>query len=235
MIKSFAKLTLTGETVWEKRAPMDSGRYAKGEDQTTEGKWGRDRFMPTNVAFHPTDGSFYLADGYGAHCIHRYDKDANYVSTIGTPGKGDGEFNLPHGLWIDTRGGRDPQICVTDRSNGRLQWFDLDGKHLKTMDEPFILPANIDIMGDTLLVPDLAARITLIDKDDKMIHLGEDQAWLDEVLKGNKVFRRSPGRWHEEAEGRFIHPHDACFDAAGNIMVAEWVSTGRVTKLRKVS
>jgi hypothetical protein len=30
-------------------------------------------------------------------------------------------------------------------------------------------------------------------------------------------------------------PHDACFDPAGNIFVAEWVHTGRITKLRKVS
>ncbi|HYO25390.1 MAG TPA: hypothetical protein VEQ85_10625 [Lacipirellulaceae bacterium] len=32
-----------------------------------------------------------------------------------------------------------------------------------------------------------------------------------------------------------MHPHDACFDAEGNIYVAEWVHTGRVTKLRKLS
>ena len=35
--------------------------------------------------------------------------------------------------------------------------------------------------------------------------------------------------------GKFIHPHDACFDAQGNIFVVEWVEVGRVTKLRKVS
>ena len=35
--------------------------------------------------------------------------------------------------------------------------------------------------------------------------------------------------------GKFLHPHDACFDAHGNIFIAEWVATGRITKLRKVS
>jgi hypothetical protein len=34
--------------------------------------------------------------------------------------------------------------------------------------------------------------------------------------------------------GKFIHPHDACFDSEGNIFVTEWVDTGRVTKLRKL-
>ena len=33
---------------------------------------------------------------------------------------------------------------------------------------------------------------------------------------------------------RFIHPHDACFDKAGNIYTVEWVVGGRVTKLTKV-
>ena len=32
-IKAFAKLTLKGETVWEKYAPMDSGVYRKDEDK----------------------------------------------------------------------------------------------------------------------------------------------------------------------------------------------------------
>ena len=231
-VKSFAKMTLKGEIVWFRRAPMASGRYADGEDTSTSANWRRQGFLPTNIAFHPSDGSFYLADGYGAHCIHRYDKDAKYLSTFGSPGKADGQFNLPHGLGIDTRAGRAPSICVTDRANGRLQWFDLDGKHLRTLSEPFILPANVDVHGDLLLIPDLSARVTLIDKNDKMIHLGEDENWRKEVLADNKSLRQQPKRW---IDGKFIHPHDACFDAQGNIFVAEWVNPGRVTKLRKLS
>ena len=34
--------------------------------------------------------------------------------------------------------------------------------------------------------------------------------------------------------GKFVHPHDACFDREGNIFVAEWVATGRVTKLKRL-
>jgi len=230
-VKSFAKMTLTGETVWYQRAPMASGRYKEGEDFTTKKEWGRKSFMPTNIAFHPTDGSFYLADGYGAHCIHRYDSQGRYLSTIGKPGKKDGEFNLPHGLWIDDRGGKTPSLCVTDRSNGRLQWFDLDGKHLKTMKDPFILPANIDVFGDLMLIPDLAARLTFLDKDDKIIHLGDGEEWRKQVTANGNKMRTQPERW---ADGKFIHPHDACFDGAGNIFVAEWVQTGRITKLKKL-
>jgi hypothetical protein len=43
--------------------------------------------------------------------------------------------------------------------------------------------------------------------------------------------RTDEAKWQN---GKFVHPHDACFDADGNIFVAEWVATGRVTKLRRV-
>ncbi len=231
-LKNFAKLTLKGELVWEKRAPMDSHLYPKDEDTKPAKRWGRDAFMPTNYAFLP-DGGFYLADGYGSYRIHRYDKHGNWKSMFGAPGTEAGQFNTPHGIWLDDRPGKEPSIVVADRANKRLQWFTLEGKHLKTLDG-FILPANIDVHHDVLLVPDLSARITLLDKDDQVIvHLGEDPAWREQVLKdGMKLRRDEKGEgW---VAGKFLHPHDACFDPAGNIFVAEWVHTGRITKLRKV-
>jgi hypothetical protein len=232
-LKNFAKLTLKGEVVWEKRAPMDSGLYPKNEDTKPTKRWGRDAFMPTNFAFLP-DGGFFLADGYGSYRIHRYDRDGNWKSMFGVPGKGDGQFDTPHGLWIDHRPGRDISLVVADRANKRLQWFNLEGRHLKTLDG-FILPANLDLQGEVLLVPDLSARVTLLDKNDQVItHLGEDPAWREQVLKdGMKLRRDEKGTtW---VSGKFLHPHDACFDPVGNIFVAEWVHTGRITKLRKLS
>ena len=232
-LKNFAKLTLKGELVWEKRAPMASRLYPDNEDTRPAKRWGRDAFMPTNYAFLQ-DGEFFLADGYGSYRIHRYDKDGNWKSMFGEPGKNDGQFNTPHGIWIDARPGRAVSVVVADRANKRLQWFTLEGKHLKTMDG-FILPANIDSLGGVLLVPDLSARITLLDQNDHVItHLGEDPAWREQVLKdGMKLRGNAKGEgW---VSGRFLHPHDACFDPAGNIFVAEWVHTGRITKLRKVS
>ena len=232
-LKNFAKLTLKGEQVWEKRAPMDSGIYAKDEDTKPAKRWGRDAFMPTNYAFLP-DGGFYVADGYGSYRIHRYDKDGNWKSMFGAPGKKDGEFNTPHGIWIDNRPGRDPSVIVADRANARLQWFTFEGNHLKTLDG-FILPANIDARGDVLLVPDLSARVTLLDKDNNVIaHLGEDPEWRAEVLK-DKMKLRSAANGEGWVSGKFLHPHDACFDRDGNIFVAEWVHTGRVTKLRRLT
>ena len=227
-VKSFAKLTLKGNTVWENYAPMESGVYRRDEDKVRVKRWGRDAFMPTNFAFLD-DGGFLLADGYGSFCIHRYDKDANWVSKFGGPGKGEGTFNTPHGIWIDRRSGRVPQIVVCDRAHHSLQYFTMDGKYIETL-KGYGLPANIDSWKDLLLVPELHARVTLLNDNNEVVaKLGED---VERVTKKVKGVRNDSKKW---LPGKFIHPHDACFDNDGNIFVAEWVSTGRVSRLRRLN
>jgi hypothetical protein len=212
------KATLKGEVVWRKW-PETGGQYERA-----------DAFRPTNVAFAP-DGGFYVADGYGSHYIHQYDKDTKWVRTWGGFGKEPGKMSTPHGIWLDDRPGRTPSLVVADRANARLQYFTLDGKHLSFVNE-VSFPAHFDIRGILLLVPDLHARVSLFDQNNKVIvHLGYDPEWTKKVLDGFKV-RQKP---EECPAGKFIHPHDACFDKDGNIFVAEWVQTGRVSMLKRVS
>ncbi|QDT75071.1 NHL repeat-containing protein [Lacipirellula limnantheis] len=234
MKRSFAKLTPDGETVWHKFAPMEAGGYAEGENvlPRTDNPWGRDRFHPTNYAFLP-DGGFYLADGYGSFRMHRYDADGKWLSSFGKPSDGDkpadGAFNTPHGVWIDARGD-EPLVVVADRANKRLQWFTLDGEHRRTQDG-FLLPANVDSQGELLLVPDLVGRVTLLNgKNEVVSHLGDDSERMK--ADANFAIRGDEKQWNA---GKFVHPHDACFDADGNIYVAEWVGSGRVSKLKKLS
>ena len=227
-LKTIAKLTLDGEVVWQKYAPMKSDRYADGEATDPKKIWGRDRFMPTNFAFLP-DGDFLLADGYGAYCIHHYDADGNWKGHFGGAGKGEGTFNLPHGIWVDDRDGIESRIVVADRANHTLQLFDMDHRYKQTV-EGFGLPANVDTHGDLMLVPELVARVSLLDLNYKPVAtLGDDR---ERILADKKrSVRADESRW---LDGKFIHPHDACFDLEGNIHVAEWVATGRVTKLTRV-
>ena len=123
-------------------------------------------YKPTNVAFAP-DGGFYVGDGYGSHYIHQYDKDAHWVRTWGGLGTTPGKMNTPHGLWLDDRPGRTPSLVVADRANARLQYFTLDGKHISFVND-VLFPAHFDIRGDVLLVPDLHARVSLFDRDNKV-------------------------------------------------------------------
>ena len=227
-VKSFAMLTLKGETIWEKYAPMDSGVYRKDEDKIRVKRWGRDAFMPTNFAFLD-DGGFLLTDGYGSWYVHRYDKEGNWVSKFGGPGEVEGKFNLPHGIWIARRPGRKERIVVCDRAHHTLQYFNMDGKYLETL-KGYGLPANCDTYKNLLLVPELQARVTLLnEKNEIVVQLGED---VERVTKTVKGVRNDPKKW---IDGKFVHPHDACFDHDGNILVAEWVATGRVTRLRRLS
>ncbi len=231
-VKTIVKATIDGEIVWQQYAPTQSGHYAPGEGSSPERIWGRDRFMPTNFAFLP-DGDFLVADGYGSYYVHRYDADGNWLSCFGGQGKGTGTFNLPHGLWVDQRDGGEPEIVVADRAHNQLQIFTLAGEYKKTV-EGFGLPANIDTRGDLMLVPELVARVSLLDRNHQTIAtIGDDrQRVLDDKETSKKfAIRADASRWQQ---GKFVHPHDACFDQEGNIFVAEWVSTGRVTKLTRV-
>ncbi len=214
-----AKMTLKGETVWQAGVPFECGKYdAKAP-----------AFRPTNISFHP-DGGFYVGDGYGSNLIHHYGADGKYRSTFGGTGTDPGLFRTPHGQWLDERDGT-PKIAICDRANARLQYMSLEGQHLGFV-EGLLFPADIDIRGDIMMVPDLHCRITLFDKQNKVIaHLGEDPEWRKEVLAGFKM-RGQPERW---VPGKFVHPHDACFDKDGNIFVAEWVNTGRVSFLKKIT
>ena len=219
--RKIMKMTLKGEKVWETQQPVESGKYIKVE-----------QFNPTNIAFAP-DGGFYVADGYGSHFIHQYDQAGKWVRTWGGGGKGVGQFQTPHGIWLDNRPGKEVSIVVADRANARLQYFTLDGQPLadRMVSNTVSFPAHFDIRGAELLVADLHARLTILDKDNQVVvHLGYDPNWTKQVLEGFKM-RTQPTQWQA---GRFVHPHDACWDKSGNIYVAEWVATGRISFLKHV-
>ena len=218
----FTKMTLKGEVVW-KRGRAELNKDSDGLLDKVK------RYRPTNTSFRP-DGGYYLGDGYGSNYLFEYDKNDQFVRAIGGAGTDNGKFRTPHGQWLDERDGT-PKLVVADRANERLQWFDMDGNHVSTVDG-FLFPADVDVSGDLMLVPDLYTRVTILGKDNKVVaQLGDDEAWRKKVLAA-KGTRNTPDAWED---GRFIHPHDACFDSNGDIYVVEWVRTGRVTKLVKVS
>ncbi len=165
--KTFAKLTLKGEVIWQKYAPMESGLYPEGENTNPQRIWGRDRFLPTNFAFLD-NGDFLLVDGYGSYRVHRYDQDGNWKSMFGGVGPGAGTFRLPHGIWVDKRPGRDPSIVVVDRVNHVLQYFTLDGVYKETL-SGYGLPANADTWQDLMVVPELLARISILNQHNEVV------------------------------------------------------------------
>lgn len=215
------KATLDGEEVWTIRYPVDSAAYKPGADGKPV------KYSPTNLAIAP-NGDIYVGDGYGSSYINQYNSKGDFIRTFGGKGKEAGQLDCPHGILVDTRG-KDPVLVVADRANHRLQRFTLEGKHIDFVDGT-TLPCHFSVYknGD-VVIPDLGAKVTLLDRNNQVIgHLGDDSAantWGQ--------LRKEPR--DKFAPGKFVCPHGACFDHAGNIFVVEWVEVGRVTKLRRVS
>jgi hypothetical protein len=214
------KVTIKGEKVWTIGYPDESDAYQP--DVTGQ----KPKYSPTNLAVTP-NGAIYVGDGYGSSYINQYDRNGKYIRTFGGKGVEAGKLNCPHGLIVDSRHVGDPILTVADRGNNRIQRFTLEGEHID-----FVAGTNMPChfgfsMNGDMVVPDLGARVTLMDRDNNVIgHLGDDSAseWQKTRTLGRDQFK----------PGKFIAPHGACFDHAGNIFVVEWVEVGRVTKLRKL-
>ena len=215
------KTTLNGEEVFTLGYPKESEPYAKpGPD----GK--KLKYSPTNLAIAP-NGDLYVGDGYGSSYILQYNVKGEYIRTFGGPGKEAGQLSCPHGLIMDQRGA-EPILTVADRSNKRIQRLTLDGKHIDFL-YGTNAPCYFDIYknGD-MVVPDLFARVTLMDSNNQIItNLGDDSG--SDYMETRKLTR------DHFKPGKFVCPHGACFDHAGNIYVVEWVEVGRVSRLQKMS
>lgn len=206
------KTDLAGKVVWQRGVPDADGLYANAGE-----------YHPTNVAI-TSDGTLFIGDGYGKSWVHIYDTDGNYKKSFGGAGNYPGKLSCPHGLMIDTRGST-PVLAVADRANHRIQYFSTAGEHLSFVTDEMKLPCHFHQRGTDLLVPDLQARVTILNKDNKLIaHLCD----------GEKMDLRDKPR-EQFVPGKFICPHSAIWDHNGNIFVVEWVEVGRVTKLKRVS
>ena len=213
------KTTLDGEKVFTLGYPDQSEAYKPGPD----GK--KPKYSPTNLAIG-LNGDLYVGDGYGSSYINQYNTKGDYIRTFGGPGKEKGQLSCPHGIVLDTRG-ETPNLTVADRANKRLQRFTLDGQHIDFVNN-LPAPCHFGIFknGD-MVIPDLFARVTLLDKDNRVItQLGDDST--SDYMAKRKL------KADAFTTGRFVCPHGACFDHLGNIYVVEWVEVGRVSKLRKV-
>jgi len=205
------KATLDGEILWERGAPDLPGAYG-----------APDQYTPTDVAVSP-DGRVYATDGYGKGWVHEYTTSGDYVRSFGGPNV----FNCPHGVWIDTRAS-EPVLLIADRGHHQIQVLDLDGKPISIVTDEQNMPCCFFQHGDEIVIPDLFGRVTILAGDNKLIaHLGENP--------GVNEWPGYPNIPHDKREpGKFISPHAVTVDDNGDIYVVEWVSDGRVTKLRKV-
>ena len=103
--------------------------------------------LPADIAF-ASDGSIYVADGYGNNRIAKFSPDGKFLLDWGRKGTAPGEFDLPHSVAVDAQG----LVYVADRNNARIQVFDGSGKFLNAWkSEALGRPWSLTVGPDNLL------------------------------------------------------------------------------------
>jgi hypothetical protein len=214
------KTTLQGETVLSLPFPNLDG-------------YNDPKYAPTWVSVFEErfggNGDIWVADGYGAAYVHRYDRSGNYLSSLdGTTGAG--RFRHPHGLHVDVRK-NDPELYIADRMNRRIQVYDAEGTFKRLVPDAIDTSACAFIPhGEFTLIPEAPyrARLTILGPDDRVVAtLGEnDQACTRPGFPNDRALVEP---------GRFVAPHSVAVDAVGSIYVVEWITGGRITKLAKAA
>jgi DNA-binding beta-propeller fold protein YncE len=125
------KFTTSGKllmTIGTKGYRSDTGAdntdfSSNGYKRVTHG--GEPFNMPAGVAVAPS-GEIFVADGYANCRVHKFTPQGKLIASWGDPGSGPGQFMLPHGVWVDSRG----RVLVADRENDRVQVFTQDGEFI---------------------------------------------------------------------------------------------------------
>ena len=208
------KLKLNGEQVWAIHFPQEAGIYKDANG-----------FNPCAVTVAP-DGSIFVADGYGANYVLKFDKDRKFVKAFGGKGAEEGKFNTCHGIGLDTRQDK-PLLLVCNRNNNRVEHWDLDGNFVRVIQKDLRMPAAVHIRGDYALVPELQGRVTVLNKDGSIAAQVGDNP--NEKQRAN--FGLPQDQWQD---GVCNSPHGASIDKDGNLIVAEWSQFGHLHKFARV-
>ena len=169
---------------------------------------------PTDVAV-AADGNIFISDGYRNTRVMKLSPNGAFVSQWGSKGNGPGEFNVPHGLALDSVG----RIYVADRENDRVQVFDPSGLFLAqwkggAIGRPYgisIAPNSTALVADGGEQPDSPP----------------DRSGVD-VLKLDGTMIERFGRWGNY-DGQFRMAHDVAVAQDGTAYVGD-ITGGRVQK-----
>ena len=170
------------------------------------------------------NGDLYVTDGYASDYVHRFDKTGKYLKSFG--GKQPPySFKTLHKLAIDTRFDP-PRLIGCDRANGRVVHMSLDGEFLGDVAKDLLLPAAVAIHGDLAVIGEIKGRITMLDKEGKIVAQFGANDHADEVGT-NKT---EPDKWRP---GVVTAPHGVAFDANGDVFVSEYNIYGRVHRFNR--
>ena len=180
-----------------------------GERGAPAPKWSGAPFnRPTSAAIRPSNGDWYVSDGYGNARIHVYSPQGEHKFSWGAPGIDPGEFMRPHNIAIDAA----ERVYVADREAHRIQIFDPDGRFI-AMWSNVHRPDAMVLWGGHIYVGELNA-IGGFDSP----NMGHRVEVFD--LAGKLVSRFGAAQ-EGEGPGEFVAPHGVAVDSQGSLYVAE--------------
>ncbi len=202
-------------TLGQSGRPSDTG--ATSIDYRTIRHAGPPFYFPTNVAL-AVNGEVYVSDGYGNARVHRFRADGVLLQSWGEPGRGPGEFQIPHGIAITADG----RVIVADRENHRLQFFTPDGQFLTEWTD-IARPCQVALDADGVIyVAELGYRAgmwpgTTAPAPDAT------GGRISIFSPSGELLSRFGGGEHPESPGDFFAPHDIRVDRHGDLYVSEVV------------
>jgi len=110
-----------------------------GDEEEDENKFFE---TPVSVAVD-SDQLVYICDFHN-HCVKVFSNSGDYMRTIGRRGQGPGDMYAPNYITLSPNG----DLLVSDLGNGRIQWFNNQGKskhilkHKEIIDWLGVIPGN---------------------------------------------------------------------------------------------
>lgn len=176
-----------------------------------------------------SSGDLWVADGYGASLVHRFDAAGNHLQTIDGSESGI-SFACPHGLMI-RRGTGASELYVADRGNRRIVVLDLAGKLKRIVaDGDLDSPSSMVAHGNSTYVTELFGGIARLE-DDELTSFIERSRPRDHTAPDwpNRI---NDKRLHgpNPDTGEFNSPHGICTDGQ-SLFVTEWFIGGRLLRI----
>lgn len=155
----------------------------------------------TDIGVNKT-GHTYVTD-FDNNNIKVYNSTGTLLFDFGSPGSGDGQFNSPFGLALDSQG----NVYVADRGNSRVQIFDGAGNYV----------SKVGASGDH----SLSAPMDVAVDSAQNIYVADGRLGVVRVFDSTGDFVRDIGSAGLDA-GQFRGASDVIVDkATGNIYVAD--------------
>lgn len=164
--------------------------------------------LPTDVGI-ASNGDIFVSDGYGNARVHKYSPNGELIKSWGSWGKGPGQFELSHCVRVD----RHDRVWVCDRSNNRIQFFDVDGNYLDEW-------------------TGLAAPDTIhFDPHEDVVYIAELDQQVSIYTFDRQLLAQWGGRAKSEKPGEFrACPHGIWTDSRGDLYVGEVQVDNRIQK-----